>query len=215
MSGETVLRKKRIAVVSERQALSDFFRLEAESCGCSVNVMAEMPYELSEYDMIITDISDNAHSRDCTDSKIYRVITNEAPDIENRILSYPMSLNTVRGLFAGGVAVTAEAEKDKQPLIICAGENGIIYNNNKIQLTDGESRVLTRLGQSAGKPVSRQELMELFGAEVGNIADVYICRLRGKLEDPEGKRLIRTVRGKGYALVAKIENINDRKRREK
>ncbi len=210
MSGETVLRKKRIAVVSERQALSDFFRLEAESCGCLVKTMPEMPYELSEYDLIILDAAGKAKSFGRDDSRIYRVLPNGITDLKKQILSYPISVRELRSLYEGGVVSHTDAELSGQPVIMLTGENSVICNNERIQLTDGELRVLIRLGQSAGEPVSREELMALFGADGGNIADVYICRLRGKLEDPEGTRLIRTVRGKGYSLVAIIKNIYDR-----
>ena len=67
-------------------------------------------------------------------------------------------------------------------------------------------KLLKKLGdQPLDSPVRRDELMRLFGAEKGNIADVYISRLRKKLEDPHGPRIIETVRGEGYRLKVKIK----------
>ena len=69
-----------------------------------------------------------------------------------------------------------------------------------------EYRLLERLGEgSDNSVVPREEVMALFGAEKGNIADVYVSRLRKKLEDPSCPRIIETVRGKGYKIRVKIK----------
>lgn len=218
MNGNTVLRKKRIAVVSERQKLLDFFRMEAESCGCSVNVFSEMPFDISGYDLIIADTDANkSKSGLYEDERIYTIIPNAKTDVKNKILSYPIPVRELRGLYEGGVVTDSDEQKNSRKVILYIGDGKkrVELNNKKIELTDKEHKLLMRLGQSVGEPVSREELMELLGADRGNIADVYICRLRGKLGASDGARLIRTVRGKGYALVAEIKNINVLKRREK
>ena len=44
-----------------------------------------------------------------------------------------------------------------------------------------------------------------------DVGDVYICRLRKKLEEPTGIKIITTVREKGYALSLKINVIPSKK----
>jgi DNA-binding response OmpR family regulator len=74
----------------------------------------------------------------------------------------------------------------------------------QVELTAREFDVLEVLARNAGQLVSRSQLLhEVWTDEYqgsANIADVYIGYLRRKLERPRGRRLIRTVRGKGFLL---------------
>jgi DNA-binding response OmpR family regulator len=76
----------------------------------------------------------------------------------------------------------------------------------QIELTAREFDVLTLLMRSPGRLVSRVRLLDAVWGEnyegSPNIADVYVGHLRRKLESPGGRRLIRTVRGKGFLLEA-------------
>jgi DNA-binding response OmpR family regulator len=77
-----------------------------------------------------------------------------------------------------------------------------------IFLTPTEMKVLLQLVQRAGQVVSRDELManvwgEQYGGE-SNIVDVYIRRLRRKIErDPSNPTFIQATRGLGYKFVGK------------
>jgi two-component system, OmpR family, response regulator len=74
----------------------------------------------------------------------------------------------------------------------------------QIELTAREFDVLEVLARNAGQVVSRARLQDaVWSADYAgsaNITDVYIGYLRKKLERPRGRRLIRTVRGKGFVL---------------
>jgi DNA-binding response OmpR family regulator len=74
-------------------------------------------------------------------------------------------------------------------------------------LTDREFKLLLALGERVGQVLSREELLKLLGRPQNPIdrsVDVYVCRLRSKLElDEEGTPLIKTVRGVGYVLVGR------------
>ncbi len=74
----------------------------------------------------------------------------------------------------------------------------------QVELTAREFDVLAVLARNAGRPVSRSELLAEVWQEgysgSPNIVDVYVGYLRKKLERPRGRRLIRTVRGKGFLL---------------
>jgi len=76
-----------------------------------------------------------------------------------------------------------------------------------VALTPTEVRILHYLLLNNGRAVSREMLQNsIWGHDhegESNAVDVYIRRLRKKLEkDPSGPRLIHTVRGSGYKLVA-------------
>ncbi len=210
MEDKTQFRTKRIGIVSKRKNVSDFFRMEAESVGCFVKAMTDIPEDILEYDMIIADIDTDLSDTDPDDNRIYKIVPDTEADIDQRTLSYPISVKRLRGLYMGHIAMALDAKEERTLHIgLSLGEGNTVFCHNKrIILTDGEQRVLKRLGETVGEPVSREELRELFGAEDGNITDVYICRLRKKLEEPFGARLIKTVRGRGYLLLAQMKNMN-------
>ena len=214
-NGSPFIRKK-ILIVSKRQNVSDFFRLEAESCACPVKVVTELPFECSEFDVILVDMHGEYIIPESLADRIYIVSDDGDTDIPSHKISYPTLVDHIRCLYEGYSYVSNSdgAETNDEVIYVSdRDEKYVIYKNQKILLTDGERRVLLRLGQADGAPVSREELKRCLGAEEGNITDVYVCRLRRKLELPFETRIIRTVRGKGYSLIAKIQNINDQKRR--
>jgi len=74
----------------------------------------------------------------------------------------------------------------------------------EVRLTPREYALLEYLAMRAGQVVSRTDIWEHvyeFNSEAdSNVVDVYIGYLRKKLERPGRPPLIRTVRGRGYAL---------------
>ena len=208
MDKKTVLRKKKIAVVSNRRSVLDFFRLEGESCYCTVSIMSILPLSLSEYDVIILD-DDGSFDKKTLSDNVYRII----PDSEeqgNNTIYWPVSVFKVREIFEGYVAENPTHTKSVSDSVIYLRDGkvkSVIYKNTIIELTESEWKVLLLLARSQGEAVSREALRELFDVSCGNITDVYICHLRQKLEEPFGEKIIRTVRGKGYMLSvgAKIE----------
>jgi DNA-binding response OmpR family regulator len=76
----------------------------------------------------------------------------------------------------------------------------------RAQLTSFEFELLACLARSAGRVLSREQLMDaLKGQEFESFdrsIDVHISKLRAKLEeDPKSPRYIKTVRGVGYVLT--------------
>ncbi len=80
----------------------------------------------------------------------------------------------------------------------------VTRGGRQIELTAREFDVLEVLARRPNELVTRAELVEAVWdadfAGAANIADVYVGFLRKKLERPRGRRLIRTVRGKGFVL---------------
>ena len=211
------MREIRIAIASKRIALSRFFALEAERFGFEVTTFDKAVEDLSAFDMCILDtegmrqlpsvlarsvvlIADGAIGSEVTDSGMIK-------------LGYPASIRDIDRIYArlllGG---EVENKKEKEETVESVEmiyfyreiANTVRYKDRNIQLSDYELRLLERLCASAGEPVSREELNRLLGAKKGNIADVYICRLRRKLESDD-KRIIFTVRSRGYKIITDME----------
>jgi len=73
-----------------------------------------------------------------------------------------------------------------------------------IKLTSKEYGLLEYLAINAGRVLSRTMIIEHVWDQsfegLTNIVDVYVRQLRAKIEEPFGKKLIRTVRSVGYAI---------------
>ena len=74
----------------------------------------------------------------------------------------------------------------------------------RIELTPKEFQLLSLLARRSGEVLSRTILAELvwdmnFDSD-SNVVDVHVRRLRAKVDDPFGRKLIHTVRGRGYVL---------------
>jgi len=76
----------------------------------------------------------------------------------------------------------------------------------RIELTPKEYALLEYLASNPGRVFSRTMIIEHVWDQsfegLTNIVDVYVRHLRSKVDDPFPVKLIRTVRGVGYGLVA-------------
>ncbi len=78
----------------------------------------------------------------------------------------------------------------------------LLEGDTPVRLTEGETRLLKRLAQSAHIPIDRIELTDDSDDGVGRAVDVQVTRLRRKIEpDPQQPRYLQTVRGIGYMLT--------------
>ena len=80
----------------------------------------------------------------------------------------------------------------------------VMRGGRHIDLTAKEFALISLLARRAGEILSRTLIAELvwdmnFDCD-SNVVDVAIRRLRGKIDDPFDKKLIYTVRGRGYVL---------------
>ena len=109
----------------------------------------------------------------------------------------------------------AVIRRGRQPLLPERVEAGVLaietrsrralVGRREIPLTAKEYSLLEYLVRHAGEVVSRTEIAEHVWDEhydaLSNVVDVYIQRLRRKLEDVGAESMIRTRRGEGYQLV--------------
>jgi DNA-binding response OmpR family regulator len=76
----------------------------------------------------------------------------------------------------------------------------------RLDLTDKEFRLLEYLMRHSGRPVPREIIGEqVWGAEwdgLTNVIDVFVCRLRKKVEPDGAPRLLHPVRGVGYLVAS-------------
>jgi Response regulators consisting of a CheY-like receiver domain and a winged-helix DNA-binding domain len=78
-------------------------------------------------------------------------------------------------------------------------------NGEPVDLTSREYALLEIFMQNPGRILTRTLISEKIWASHydvdTNLLDVYMSRLRGKLETTPGKPLFKTVRGVGYQLL--------------
>ena len=86
------------------------------------------------------------------------------------------------------------------------GSRQVQRSNHPISLTAREYALLEYLAHHAGSVVSRADIAEHVWDEhydpLSNVIDVYVQRLRRKVDLPGQESLIRTRRGEGYQLRA-------------
>lgn len=80
----------------------------------------------------------------------------------------------------------------------------VLRNNQKIELTNKEFSLLEYLVRNAGRPVSKEQIIDHvwdYDADIlPNNIEVYISYLREKVDKPFKRKLIKTVRGIGYKI---------------
>jgi two-component system, OmpR family, copper resistance phosphate regulon response regulator CusR len=83
----------------------------------------------------------------------------------------------------------------------------VIREGHRIDLTAREFDLVEYLVRNHGRVVSREMLARDVWKETSratpldNVIDVHIARLRKKLDDPFGTKLLHTVRGVGFTLA--------------
>ena len=89
-------------------------------------------------------------------------------------------------------------------IMLNLGDATVLYQDQKVELTKNEFRILQILFERAGKMVSRDEIIErLWDSDEfidDNTLTVNVARLRKKLESVGRKDMIRTKKGIGYMV---------------
>jgi two-component system, OmpR family, response regulator PhoP len=86
----------------------------------------------------------------------------------------------------------------------------VTVNGRKVDLTSFEYRILDHLIHRAGEVISKSELTERLYAQDfdrdSNTIEVFIGRLRRKLDPEENIKPIETLRGRGYRFALQRDN---------
>lgn len=106
-----------------------------------------------------------------------------------------------------------KSTQDFGVLTLDMGSQEVTVSNTQIELTAYEYRVLEYLILNAGKVISKSELTEhIYDQDFdrdSNVIEVFVGRLRKKI-DPENQHgIIETLRGRGYRFALKPENRNE------
>jgi DNA-binding response OmpR family regulator len=92
------------------------------------------------------------------------------------------------------------------PLVLDTRGRRVRIRNRAVLLTAKEYALIEYLARRAGDVVSRADIAEHVWDEhydpLSNVVDVYVQRLRRKLDAPGSPSMIRTRRGEGYELAA-------------
>ena len=121
---------------------------------------------------------------------------------------FPELLARVRALLRRGPAL-ASAVLHVEDLEIDTRAQQVRRAGRAIQLTTKEFALLEYLARRQGEVVGRADIAEHVWDDsfdpLSNLIEVYIQRLRRKIDDGESVRLIQTRRGAGYCLTAANE----------
>jgi len=115
-------------------------------------------------------------------------------------------LARLRALIRRGVRAPLPEQLIVGPLELDTRARQVRKHGTTLALTTREFALLEYLARRVGQVVGRADIAEHVWDEfydpMSNIIDVYIQRLRRKIDDPDQASLIATRRGEGYALVA-------------
>ena len=216
------MHSRQIFIVSKREEVVRFFELEArvqgflvvsfykaiddasdcDLCGIDAYSIEQMPHALPKSAVLLSKTLENAPVLECE-----RVLYSEFP-MSARAFGDEL-WRVATNSESKAIAKEPEAfdgKKQKDKIYFYKDDpNTVGYMGRSISLTECEAKLLMRLCSSANSPISRKELNDLLGATDGNIADVYVCRLRKKLEEVGEKRIIYTVRSQGYKIITEME----------
>lgn len=94
-----------------------------------------------------------------------------------------------------------EEEKEKSlRLSLDEARSLLLTEDREIALTPIEMQMMRHFLEHRGETVFKKTLTALIGDSASNKTEVYVCYLRKKTDLPNGMRLIRTVRQKGYRI---------------
>jgi DNA-binding response OmpR family regulator len=128
-----------------------------------------------------------------------------ADDYVTKPFSYPVLLARLRALLRRA-GERAPADLTVADLHLDPRRRRVQRRGAEIELTAREFDVLELLMRKSGEVLSKQDVLDAvwdftFDGDP-NIVEVYVARLRRKVDDPFDPALITTVRGAGYRLEA-------------
>jgi DNA-binding response OmpR family regulator len=144
-------------------------------------------------------------ARDAVESRI-QGLDSGADDYLVKPFDFGELLARLRALIRRGRQPLLPERLTIGPLVLDTRGRRARVRNRAVSLTAKEYALLEYLARRAGDVVSRGDIAEHVWDEhydpLSNVVDVYVQRLRRKLDAPGSASLIRTRRGEGYELAA-------------
>lgn len=202
---------KNAVIFSKDERISTFVRNELLLLDYNVS-SANLTYTAPDviiFDTTSVDLTQDIRTLIATStSSIKLAIINSDTDSRtmpefNAFLQFPFLIKELRKIILSGFdRGVSNNTKDPDALDKCfiadKKRHGVVFKSSYISLSEYEFKLLELLCQNTSSCVTREEINSLFETNDGNIADVYICHLRNKLEVPFGIKIIYTLRKKGY-----------------
>lgn len=149
-------------------------------------------------------------SRD-SNMDILMALQNGGDDYVTKPFSMPVLIGKIQALLRRAYQYDAGSEQNGQDIITHNGlvlklnESAALYNDQKIELTKNELKILSLLISNSGKIISRNDLMTLLWNDDMYVNDntltVNINRLRVKLEEAGLPEFITTKKRQGYVIL--------------
>lgn len=202
------MKSVKIAIVSKSDKIRDFFRLEALTLNFEIDTFEKTgPHtDFSPYDLAIIDV-DTIHQTPLNPAKKQLTVSEGSRQAD---LLYPTDISSLQKLYysllkENDTNIKYQKENDSKIIFFNDIPNIINIKDKKYLLSDSEYNLLKLLCDHYPNIVPREKIDAIFSCMNSNISDVYICKLRKKLEEPLGQRLILTIRSKGYKIVINSE----------
>lgn len=147
-------------------------------------------------------------ARDAVEDRIAGLNTG-ADDYLTKPFDFQELLARVRALFRRGPVLSSETI-EVADLVINTSARRVRRAGSRIELTAKEYALLEYLARRAGQVVGRADIAEHVWDEnfdpFSNLIEVYVQRLRRKIDDNHSTKLLRTRRGEGYLLTSGDED---------
>ncbi len=150
-------------------------------------------------------------ARDSVDDRVAG-LDSGADDYLSKPFDFKELLARLRALLRRGVGLRPEV-LNVDDLRLDTGKHCAWRNGRAVSLTAKEYALLEFLVLNEGRVVGREQIAQHVWDEsfdpLSNVIDVYIKRLRAKMDSGVARRLIHTRRGEGYILTAQMAATDD------
>jgi two-component system copper resistance phosphate regulon response regulator CusR len=217
-----------ILLIEDEKRIADFVACGLEGSGFTVDVaengeralaqLAGSAYDLLILDLMLPDMDGLTLLQKIRNRKVNQpvLILSARGSLDDRVkgldvgaddymvkpFAFVELLARIRALLRRGQAVPERLQVGD--LVLDCIRRKVSRGGVNIDLAPKEFSILEFLMRNRGRPLSRnmivEHVWEMDYTGLTNIVDVYIRHLRSKIDDPWPQKLIRTVRGIGYAI---------------
>jgi len=212
--------EKNMASFIKRGLEEELYVVDVAPNGANALFLAETnPYDLIILDIMLPDTNGFSICKDLRAKKIdtFILMLTARDDVKDKVLGLKIGADDYLGkpfdfdeLLARVAALLRRKRLDKSPILKVAGlelnqlTHKIIRAKKEISLTGKEYSLLEYLMLHANQVITRTQISEHVWNEdfdsLTNVIDVFINRLRNKIDRGFKKKLIHSLRGTGYIL---------------